>query len=306
MKNSGTISIKAATAAATSNHNTKNNSNNSCCNKKKNDDSSNHDDELYQGLLSTSSTQLRRQNERARKVTLYRMICLIFICSFCMGYYVGSYQSYYYSKQSLPEDTTSRLRSNNNNNNNNNNYNKRDSVKIKYGDVVRIAVLGERNSGTTWITEHLQDCFPTLNVTPSLNRHKHWFQKDDRTQPRLNTIVVGMFRNIYDWGLAMRKRPHHAPSHLHMYWKDFLCKPWTFQNNTRPIQDLPFANISGPICQEGYSYKEIIPCLRIKQKSLYVENTDDADGDDADDSDSSSLIVADDHGTFHRGIHNMN
>ena len=70
------------------------------------------------------------------------------------------------------------------------------------------------------------------------------------------------------------------------------------QNNTRPIQDLPFVNISGPICQEGYSYKEIIPCLRIKQKSLYVENTDDADGDDADDSDSSSLIVADDHGTF--------
>ena len=166
MKNNGSISIKAATSASTSNHNTNNNSNNSCCNKKKNDDSSDHDDELYQGLLSRSSIQLLRQNERARKVTLYRMICLIFICSFSVGYYVGSYQSYYYSKQSVPEDTTSRLRSNSNNNNN---CNKRDAVKKKYGDVVRIAVLGERNSGTTWITEHLQDCFPTLNVTPSLN-----------------------------------------------------------------------------------------------------------------------------------------
>ena len=218
-----------------------------------------------------SSFLLRHTSmNKNRSTTLVcRMFTLGFILAFSMGYYLGSYQSF--NKNStlllLPQDTTLRQHTTTPPP-----FNKQQAVYDKYGEVLRVALLGERNSGTTWITEELQSCFPTLNVTPSLIRHKHWFQKDDRTEPRMNTVVVVMVRNPYDWILAMRKRPHHATNHLHIQdYKEFVSKPWTLEGNTRPMRDLPYANLSGPICQEGFSYKEIIPCLRSKQKSLDME-----------------------------------
>ena len=227
------------------------------------------------GNNDRSSYFLRHNIMNSKSTTLLcTLFSLGFIIAFSMGYYLGSYQSFNYSSTlSLPQDITLRPPHNDNQiSTTATEFNKQQAVYNKYGNVVRIALLGERNSGTTWITEELQTCFPTLNVTPSLIRHKHWFQKDDRTEPRVNTIVVAMFRNPYDWILAMRKRPHHASDHLHIKdYKQFVEKPWTLEGHTRPTRDLPYANLSGPICQEGFSYKEIIPCLRSKQKSLNVE-----------------------------------
>ena len=41
-----------------------------------------------------------------------------------------------------------------------------------------IHVLGERHSGTKWITQHLVDCFnQTAQIRRGLTRWKHWFRK---------------------------------------------------------------------------------------------------------------------------------
>jgi len=119
---------------------------------------------------------------------------------------------------------------------------------------------------------HLQQCFPNLSVTPGLNRDKHWFQADDRTDIRRTTIVIGLFRNVYDWALAMKRRPHHSPQHLRLHWSEFLTKPWTMP---RPPRDLIYANVTGPICQEGYQYRQIVPCLRAKRKKLEIKVSND-------------------------------
>lgn len=95
--------------------------------------------------------------------------------------------------------------------------------------VERIALLGERNTGTRWMTTELAKCFPTLNVQPRLVRWKHWFQHDlphTDGSPQETTLVVAQFRNVYEWIEAMRKVPHHAPLHLRNKWKTFVTKPW--------------------------------------------------------------------------------
>jgi hypothetical protein len=135
--------------------------------------------------------------------------------------------------------------------------------KQKYGPIRSIALLGERNSGTSWMTQELKDCFESegIKVTAGLTKDKHFFQKDDSTVPKISTVVIAMFRNPYDWAAAMNKRPHHAPEHLRLDIEEFLTKPWTME---RPERDLPYAKYEGPICQLGYYYKQVIPCLRAK------------------------------------------
>ena len=146
-------------------------------------------------------------------------------------------------------------------------------VISKYGPINRIAVVGERNTGTSWLISHIQDCFetPTFKVTPGVTRDKHWYQGDFDTSPRQSTIVLMMIRDVYDWALAMRKRPHHSPLHLHLNWTTFLTKPWTMP---RPIDQMHLANILGPICQQGYQYRQIVPCLRQSQRQIGIEHAD--------------------------------
>jgi hypothetical protein len=140
-------------------------------------------------------------------------------------------------------------------------------LEQKYGPIRSIALLGERNSGTSWMTQELKDCFESegIKVTAGLTKDKHFFQKDDSTVPKITTLVIAMFRNPYDWAAAMNKRPHHSPEHLRLDIEEFLTKPWTME---RPERDLPYAKYTGPICQLGYSYKEVIPCLRAKKLNL--------------------------------------
>lgn len=149
--------------------------------------------------------------------------------------------------------------------------NRLEAVTKKYGPVKTIALIGERNSGTTWMTSELKKCFASdeIEVKVGLTRDKHWFQADDSTVPRKSTVVVAQFRNVYDWSASMRGRPHHSPEHLRLDLEEFLTKPWGMK---RPSRDLPYKDENGPICQLGYSYKEIVPCLREKQKPLRDPN----------------------------------
>lgn len=112
--------------------------------------------------------------------------------------------------------------------------------------IERIVLLGERHSGTNWITDHLDECFGDRVIVsipfccmlslllcnsyiyispfsihhlyPQVNneytRYKHWFQEDTISPPD-SAIVVAMFRDPIDWVDAMRWEPHHAHDHLH-------------------------------------------------------------------------------------------
>lgn len=60
--------------------------------------------------------------------------------------------------------------------------------------------LGERHSGTNWITNYLKECFITNNasitVQESFKRFKHWFQEDDLSIVEEDSaVVVSMFRD---------------------------------------------------------------------------------------------------------------
>jgi len=122
-----------------------------------------------------------------------------------------------------------------------------------------INLLGERNSGTRWTYAHLMDCFNhSIPVHRSLTRYKHWFQYENKTKIRKNSIVIAQFRNPYDWTAAMHKVPHHASKHIGLKWKEFVTKEWTAP---RIGLDLEVTNKKDRICQERFKYNEIVSCI---------------------------------------------
>mmetsp|Transcript_8712 Transcript_8712/g.13440 ORF Transcript_8712/g.13440 Transcript_8712/m.13440 type:complete len:326 (+) Transcript_8712:181-1158(+) len=123
-----------------------------------------------------------------------------------------------------------------------------------------ISILGERNSGTRWLYAHVGECFNhTLSVERHLTRYKHWFQYPNASKYPHDTLVLAQFRNPFDWLEAMRKVPHHSPSHIGLKWKEFLTKEWT---TPRIGSDLNMTKkqMKDAICQEGFRYHEIISC----------------------------------------------
>ena len=125
-----------------------------------------------------------------------------------------------------------------------------------------IRLIGERNSGTSWTIDFLNECFNhTLPVGHSLTRYKHFFQTPYdpiSKEPIEDVLVVAMFRDPYRWVRGMMAKPHHAPLHLHLDWKEFVEKPWTMQRHQR---DLDLVDKMGTKCQYKYAYNEIVPCL---------------------------------------------
>lgn len=128
--------------------------------------------------------------------------------------------------------------------------------------VKAISILGERNSGTRWLWSHLSECFnSSIPVRRELVRYKHWFQDPNYNQSKVldDTLVITIWRNVYEWIEAMRKTPHHASNHLFLDWKPFVTRKWTTE---RVGGDLLLANTSGRICQEAFHYNEIVSCLK--------------------------------------------
>lgn len=200
-------------------------------------------------------------------LTTHRLV----LAALLAGYLLGSMQSGLRSLPSFVGDVSFKMSGGSITGNLSGNP-KRDrkfqAVANQFGPVTRIALIGERNSGTTWIYDELKTCFgKQVDITRGLNRYKHWFQTDTSTLPRSNTIVLAMFRDPYDWVAAMKRRPHHAPNHLHFgdSYIDFMDTPWTMD---RPENEKQYENITGPICQEGFHYHQIVPCLRPESKSL--------------------------------------
>ena len=154
-------------------------------------------------------------------------------------------------------------------------------------DDYRIVVLGERHSGTAWMRERLRECFPHVEVSNHLQRMGYFFQDDEATarskaeesealatlhNSNVTTIVVHVTLNVYDWLEQMRLSPEYAPDHAGKHeelnhpvplgWKEFLQKPWTTE---RPDSDLEFINKTGPVCQMGFEYDEVVSCSNSAQ-----------------------------------------
>lgn len=137
----------------------------------------------------------------------------------------------------------------------------RPNRRVGMATVKAISILGERNSGTNWLWLHLNECFNhSVPIRRELVRYKHWFQ-DPYNQSKVldDTLVITIWRNVYEWVEAMRKTPHHASNHLWLDWKQFVTRPWTTE---RVGGDLLLAHETGRICQEGFRYNEVVSCLK--------------------------------------------
>lgn len=146
-----------------------------------------------------------------------------------------------------------------------------DKLPIISGELKMISLIGERNSGTRWISNHLKECFSSsVKVEHRLVRHKHWFQHDILPDIRINnkTLVIALFRNPIDWVDAMRRRPHHAPMHFQKHWSEFVQIPWTLPK--RPDLDVTFIehkkrkhmNSTKAFCHENFLPHQLVSCIK--------------------------------------------
>lgn len=129
-------------------------------------------------------------------------------------------------------------------------------------DIKRIAILGERRTGTFWFANKMKQCFPELEVTTNLTRHSHWFQTDEIGSIPTRTIVLPLFLNIFHWVDTMRKFPQFMPDHMNMDWFEFVSTPW---ETPRSRHDAKFLKNRGGdpnrrICQFNFTYNEVVSC----------------------------------------------
>lgn len=136
-----------------------------------------------------------------------------------------------------------------------------------------ISIIGERNSGTTWMYEHLNKCFNhSIPIRRRLTRYKHWFQDENVGSIQNGTLVLSMFRNPYDWFEAMRKKPHHAPKHMFQGWKTFLKTPWTMERVGLDLK-VDEKMKDHVVCQEEFRYEDIVSCYTRPYPDGYFKKT---------------------------------
>ena len=137
---------------------------------------------------------------------------------------------------------------------------------------VTLHLIGERHTGTNWMTDHLEKCFPQFWIDTRFSRFKHWFQdKDGLFHSRIGErqVVVAQFRNVYTWVESMRKLPYHSIEHYHLGWHDFVTRPWTMKRFGKDaaldgVMKHDFFNTTmkdSRICKRAFAPFEVIPCL---------------------------------------------
>jgi hypothetical protein len=156
------------------------------------------------------------------------------------------------------------------------------SASAQNQTIYTVHIIGERNSGTKWVQQELQQCFPrntvfNFKVHRDFIRSKHFFQPirpDDYSQ----SILLSVFRNPVDWVAAMREAPYHSPRHVAGFqtssngssrviplpWKDFVETVWATKRTAFDLQliheDRVEETTSGDVCREGFPLYEVVPC----------------------------------------------
>jgi hypothetical protein len=90
-----------------------------------------------------------------------------------------------------------------------------------------IAVVGERNTGTNFLSKLLERNFAGVNVTSQFCGWKHFLHDVHQCSPKEKeqvntTLVVVLWKNAYDWLLSMHKNPYHMPMHYYNDFSDFI------------------------------------------------------------------------------------
>lgn len=178
-----------------------------------------------------------------------------------------------------------------------------------------IRLLGERHSGTTFLTHYLQSCFPNISVDDYFVNGKHWFQpspeyvvntanlfgesglgataandyfydrtwwqiaqSDDPSSYFQSTLVVALFRNPYDWIEGMRRIPHHWPNHA-----DFTPKEKSTLANVeykenkrkRRQRQLRARKLKGSILQKSFVKARILDWEEFVKRPMYLSDYDE-------------------------------
>mmetsp|Transcript_9640 Transcript_9640/g.12510 ORF Transcript_9640/g.12510 Transcript_9640/m.12510 type:complete len:411 (-) Transcript_9640:110-1342(-) len=139
-------------------------------------------------------------------------------------------------------------------------YKRRTSDKI-----ISVRVIGERNSGTSFLIRALSKHLPNVTVGGGLSRGRHWFQSAESlkifsNEDLKNILVIVLTRSPYEWILNMQENPRNAISHVGLPdWRHFVSKPWTTRNS---IRDKHISSLKGAHCQEHFLSGEVIPCRR--------------------------------------------
>jgi hypothetical protein len=147
-----------------------------------------------------------------------------------------------------------------------------------------IHVVGERNSGTKFLTQALQTCFPkstSVRVHRDFVRSKHWFQPVQPTSNAyLSSLVIVVVRHPVEWMASMVEKPYHSPNHVAGWdartgavqpldWREFVARPWTVSNAQLlapdPLRAALLSNynterIREPLCRHEFTVREVIPC----------------------------------------------
>jgi len=152
-------------------------------------------------------------------------------------------------------------------------------------------LIGERHSGTKWISGQLQKCFRGVRFSNKFHRWKHWFQEDSdeyfgRHFPdQQRFVVVAQFRHPYSWTAAMQSHPHHATEHMGLNWSDFVTRPWTtphigidkqFEGWT--ADTTAEERVGAGECVDSFLPHQIIPCVGDRRRIMGVTNPSAATG----------------------------
>lgn len=137
-----------------------------------------------------------------------------------------------------------------------------------------IVLIGERNSGTSWMYDQLQKCYnnTSLTIQKKVSRDKHWFQFYDPSQIDESMLVITQYRNPYHWILSMMSQPHHAPNHQFLDWYSFVTKPWMMERGGYDLNMTDHEKSIHHGCKQNFSYHEIISCSRIQYPLEYYGN----------------------------------
>jgi hypothetical protein len=141
-----------------------------------------------------------------------------------------------------------------------------------------VHILGERHSGTKFITQQVQDCFPkevngSFKIHRDFLRSKHFFQPIFWTEDYRQRMVIVVVRDPYEWVAAMRERPYHAPDHAQQLmangtvvplpWSQFVTRRWTTQHSV--IDEALWRqadrdSLRQYVCRARFRLNQVMPC----------------------------------------------
>jgi hypothetical protein len=143
---------------------------------------------------------------------------------------------------------------------------------------IKVHLIGERNSGTKFLVQEMQECFQEMGIKIQrdlFNRNKHFFQDTNRfSSYQQSHIVVAIFREPLEWVGAMIEKPYHMTEHqqgfdeqgvpIPLAWQDFVSKQWTMKNRSKYDYKLLAQWKQNPRkflpCRTGMDFHQVMPC----------------------------------------------